>query len=319
MNRLKQYLIPALIIALVAVGVAYFVSTRGSDNSNTDTQGEITNYQECIDAGYPIMESYPQQCKTPDDKNFTQDIGNELEINDKIRSKSPRPNQVISSPLEITGEAVGNWFFEASFPAHLLDANGNELAVIPVTAQGEWMTTNFVPYKGTMTFPTPQTPTGTLVLKRDNPSGLPENDSELRIPVKFSQYNQNANEKTTVKVFFNNSSLGAECENTLAVTREVTQTPAIARAALEELLKGTTQDEKNKGYSTLVNTGVKINSLSIQNGVAKVDFNSALENNSGGSCRALGLRSQITQTLKQFPTVTDVAISVNGNTNVLQP
>lgn len=317
MNKFKQYLIPALIVALVAVGVAYFASTRTNDSTNQPKT--ITSYQECIDAGYPSMESFPAQCKTPDGQSFTEDIGNESDLSNEIRSENPRPNQTISSPLQIKGEARGSWFFEASFPAHLVDANGKELAVMPITAQGEWMTSNFVPYLGTMTFSTPQTPTGTLILKRDNASGLPENDRELRIPVKFAQYNPNAAQKTTVKVFFNNSSMNAECENTVAVNREVTQTPAIARAALEELLKGVAESEKSKGYITSINPNVKINSLEIKNGVATVDFNSELEKNSGGSCRALAIRSQITQTLKQFPTVTSVVISVNGKTNVLQP
>src|SRR3989338_7748710 len=30
----------------------------------------ITNFQECADAGYPIMESYPEQCATPDGRTF---------------------------------------------------------------------------------------------------------------------------------------------------------------------------------------------------------------------------------------------------------
>ncbi len=30
----------------------------------------ITNYEECVDAGYPVLESYPEQCKTPDGKTF---------------------------------------------------------------------------------------------------------------------------------------------------------------------------------------------------------------------------------------------------------
>jgi hypothetical protein len=321
MNQYKKFIIPGLLITLLAIGAILFSQNRDNTNSNnTNSESEITSYQECIDAGYPSLESYPAQCKTPDGQTFTEDIGNEQAVSSDIKSENPRPNQTISSPLQIKGEARGNWFFEASFSAHLVDATGKEIAVIPVTAKGEWMTTNFVPYLATMTFATPQTPTGTLVLKNANASGLPENDKELRIPVKFSQYNADAANKTTVKTFFNDSAQGAECENVLAVNREVTSTPAIARAALEELLKGPTQEEKNKGYTSLINVGTKINSLNIVNGTATVDFNSTLEENSGGSCRALAIRAQITQTLKQFPTVKNVVISVDGKTEgILQP
>ncbi|MFH1398687.1 MAG: Kazal-type serine protease inhibitor family protein [Candidatus Woesearchaeota archaeon] len=32
---------------------------------------QISNYNECVAAGYPILESYPPQCRTPDGKTFT--------------------------------------------------------------------------------------------------------------------------------------------------------------------------------------------------------------------------------------------------------
>lgn len=40
---------------------------------------EITNFDECVVAGYPIFESYPRQCKTPDGKTFVEIIGEILE------------------------------------------------------------------------------------------------------------------------------------------------------------------------------------------------------------------------------------------------
>lgn len=40
---------------------------------------EITNFEECVEAGYPIMESYPRQCKA-EDKLFVEEIENIDEI-----------------------------------------------------------------------------------------------------------------------------------------------------------------------------------------------------------------------------------------------
>lgn len=102
-----------------------------------------------------------------------------------IKATSPLPNQKITSPLLISGEARGYWFFEASFPAKLLDEDGSQLAVMPVQAQGEWMTENFVPFRAKLIFPKPKGKQGILILQKDNPSGLPEHDDELRIPVRF--------------------------------------------------------------------------------------------------------------------------------------
>lgn len=102
-----------------------------------------------------------------------------------IKVTSPLPNAVVSSPLVVTGEARGNWYFEASFPIKIVDANGKVLGQIPVQAQGDWMTTQFVPFRASLPFSSSTTATGTLVLEKDNPSGLPENAAEFRIPIRF--------------------------------------------------------------------------------------------------------------------------------------
>ncbi len=110
---------------------------------------------------------------------------NEQEVSDLIVVSAPKADEKVTSPLTITGQARGNWYFEASFPVELLDGNGNVMASGIATAQGEWMTTNFVPFSSTLVFDPPATTTGTLILHKDNPSGLPEHDAELRLPVTF--------------------------------------------------------------------------------------------------------------------------------------
>lgn len=35
---------------------------------------EINNFEDCVNAGYPVMESYPRQCRTPDDQTFVEVI-----------------------------------------------------------------------------------------------------------------------------------------------------------------------------------------------------------------------------------------------------
>ncbi len=102
-----------------------------------------------------------------------------------IQVSAPHANTTVTSPLTVTGQARGTWYFEASFPVRLLDGNGNEIAITPAQAQGDWMTEDFVPFSATLTFTKPSTPTGTLVLEKDNPSGMPENAAEVRIPVEF--------------------------------------------------------------------------------------------------------------------------------------
>lgn len=107
-------------------------------------------------------------------------------IDNLIAVDAPFKNATVSSPLVISGTARGTWYFEASAPIELRDASGKVIVQSYVEAQSDWMTEDFVPFKTTLIFPTqPAGSTGTLVLQNDNPSGDPERQKELLIPVKF--------------------------------------------------------------------------------------------------------------------------------------
>lgn len=98
---------------------------------------------------------------------------------------SPLPNSVVASPLTLTGQAPGNWFFEASMPVDILDAQMNVLVSGYVTAQGDWMTTSLVPFSGLVSFVSTPNTTGFIRFKKDNPSGEPQNDASVLIPISF--------------------------------------------------------------------------------------------------------------------------------------
>ncbi len=174
-----------IVLALILIlgGVIYYLRVP-------KTVVVVTTFEECVAAGNPVMESYPRQCNSKEGKHFVENIGNTLEKADLIRLTSPLPNASIASPVIIAGEARGNWFFEASFPVILTDWDGKIIAEGIATADGEWMTTEFVPFKAELTFNLSDisgqySNRGTLILKKDNPSGLPEHDDALEIPVKI--------------------------------------------------------------------------------------------------------------------------------------
>jgi hypothetical protein len=110
-----------------------------------------------------------------------------LPVAERIRVTAPAADARVVSPLKISGQARGGWYFEATFPMVLRDANGQELAKHYATADGEWMTEEFVPFTAELMFKKPGTKTGMLVLKRHNASGLPEHDAELVVPVRFAE------------------------------------------------------------------------------------------------------------------------------------
>jgi len=114
---------------------------------------------------------------------------------DKIVLTSPAAGALLGeSPLLLKGQARGNWFFEASFPVTLVNWDGLIIAQGVAMAEGDWMTTDFVPFTASLKFVNPYKPAdqeimkrGSLILKKDNPSGLPEKDDALEIPVRFAE------------------------------------------------------------------------------------------------------------------------------------
>ena len=176
----KYYLLIIFLIVIVLFAVLAFSGRQDS------LPKSVNNFEECVEAGNLILESYPEQCRAKDGKTFVREIGNELEKADLISVSYPRPNQTIGSPFTIKGEARGFWFFEASFPFRLVDENSNVLVESFIQADGEWMTENFVSFKKEgIVFEKPTTDRGWLMLEKDNPSGLEQNADELRIPVNF--------------------------------------------------------------------------------------------------------------------------------------
>ncbi len=174
----QKALIMVAIIFFAALLIFFFVTRQ-------KFIPKITNYNECVQSGGIILETYPTQCRTKDGRIYIEEIGNELEKIDLIRINSPRPNQIISSPLIVEGEARGSWFFEGSFPVELQDDKGNTIALKPTDISTNWMTDDFVPFHVIIEFNQPTSTTGMLILHKDNPSGLQELDDALIIPIKF--------------------------------------------------------------------------------------------------------------------------------------
>jgi len=230
-----------------------------------------------------------------------------------IQVTYPEPNAIVTSPLTVTGKARGTWYFEANFPVRLLDGNGREIAVIPAQAQGEWMTTNFVPFNVILNFTNPTTTIGTLVLEKDNPSGLPEHADELRIPVRFNP--SVAAQTRNIKLYFYNQNLDQDVNGNptcsarglVSVNRSISLTNTPIQDAVKELLKGPTTSERSQLPGTeFPLAGVTLTGANLVNGVLTLSFNDPQNKTTGGSCRITILKEQIEATALQFGGVSQV-------------
>lgn len=68
-QRLLVYTIIGFVIGLIIGGLSgYFI---GASQSKKDS---IDSYEACVNAGYPVQESYPPRCAVPGGKTFTQEV-----------------------------------------------------------------------------------------------------------------------------------------------------------------------------------------------------------------------------------------------------
>lgn len=103
---------------------------------------------------------------------------------DIIRHVSVSDGDLLTFPYLLSGEARGNWFFEANFPVVLTDESGAVISSTYATAQGDWMTADYVPFTAKLDAH-PAVDSGFLLLKYSNASGEPSRDDSVKIPVRF--------------------------------------------------------------------------------------------------------------------------------------
>jgi hypothetical protein len=228
------------------------------------------------------------------------------------------PNDFVEMGSEINGRITGTWYFEGEFPIRVMDSNGEILDTLIAVAQEEWMTEDLVPFSFVLDVNIQADRDVILRFERNNPTGLEEHDDSLEVPITILV----SEEQIVVLAFFPNEQRGSteDCSLVFPLSRNVPDTLAVGRASLRELIDGLTANERQQGYFTNINENVEIRRLVIEEGVALVDFSSELEEGVGGSCMVTSIRAQIEETLKQFPTVDSVVISIEGRTeDILQP
>jgi hypothetical protein len=105
---------------------------------------------------------------------------------DLVTLTSPTSGEYISSPVKIEGKARGTWFFEATFPIVIVDWEGLIIGQGIAQAQSDWMTMDYVPFLAEVIFTKPTVKNnGWIILRRDNPSGLSQNDDAFEVPIFF--------------------------------------------------------------------------------------------------------------------------------------
>jgi len=283
------------IVILMLVALVFFVIAKGIDED-----GWI-----CVDGawqkhGNPSAVAPIEGCSY---SGIASESGN-------IVVMEPKANSVVEETFQVSGSAR---VFENQLNYKLLDDTGKIIDSGNVMANAN-EPSEFGEFEFKIDFVSPG---GNGILEVFDYSAKDGSEiDKATIPVKFGQ------KQIVLKAFFANNKLDPEvsCVEVFPVERTINYRIDVARASIEELLKGTTAKEMESSYSTSINKDVVINSLSLDNGVARIDFNKQLEANIGGSCRVSLIRAQIEKTLLQFDTIQKVIISIDGRVeDILQP
>ncbi len=235
-----------------------------------------------------------------------------------IRVDSPRPGDTLNpSGFTITGTArtfEGNVLYRLVFDKVLVLARG-------FTTAAAQQVGDFGPFSTTVEYTSDWNGNAVLeVYEQDAESGKEVN--MVRIPVVlWREYDlQLHRDARIVYAYFTNVRFSRErdsdeedhCKDVYPIEQHLSITStAVARGAMYYLLKGPSEQEAETGYQSQIPAGTRLERISIENGVARLEFNTGL-NQIPDRCGVTAVRSQIEQTLTQFATINAVAITVQG-------
>lgn len=225
---------------------------------------------------------------------------------------SPKPGEKVDSPITIKGKAR---VFENTFVFMLRDEKGGELyknnAMADALDMGQYGN-----FEVKVVVPVQSLTKVTLeVFDYSAKDGSVEN--LVSIPLEIA-----TKETMDVNVYLINNKLDPEvtCTKVFPIKRQILKTKEVAYVSLYQLIQGPNMGELGEGYDTSIPGQTRINSIKITNGTAYADFSEDLEYGVAGSCKVTAIRSQIESTLKQFPSIKNVVISIDGRTkDILQP
>lgn len=89
----KQLLMLATLVVVVIIGFYAFNSYIYNEKQGDGVDPSLSSFDECIEAGYPSLDSYPEQCETPDGKRF-------------VRNLPEDELEAVMSPIKTTGTLV---------------------------------------------------------------------------------------------------------------------------------------------------------------------------------------------------------------------
>lgn len=244
----------------------------------------------------------------PSPKSEEISTNEETQLSSYIQNLNISENEMLSSPLSLTGEAR-LLYSEGIFPIEIISKEGSVVASASATALGDWMTEDFVPFEAVLTFLVEKDTEAFVVLKKSNPPGEKENDLEFQIPVLLKAPEESPFEE--IALFVYNPELdnyACSKKGIIPLRKTIKKGNDPITASVELLLSNAlTEEERALGYiSSFPLFGFELGTARIEDGVVTLSFIDPYQTTSGGACRVTIMKNQIETTVLQFKNVREV-------------
>lgn len=168
MRKSKGVPVSVVIILIIIVGVGvWFVATMLNGPASPLSTATTTPSQAATTT--PVVDTSTAQ---------------QQPLSAQVSVLSPGPGGSVDKTFTVTGKAPGSWFSEAQFPIQVRSANSDVIGDGTAHTDGDWQSNNSVSFTADVTINDPTYKgTARLILMRDNPSGMPENDDSVEIPI----------------------------------------------------------------------------------------------------------------------------------------
>ena len=107
----------------------------------------------------------------------------QLPLSESVQVQTPGAGATVENTFTIAGSAPNSWYSEAVFPIQVRDVSDNVIGRGQGHAQSDWTIPGAVVFTSSITLDGIYKGAATLILMRDNPSGLPQNDDSVTIPI----------------------------------------------------------------------------------------------------------------------------------------
>jgi len=238
-------------------------------------------------------------------------------VSENITVTSPLSGSTVSNPIHVTGEAR---VFENVVSWRLLTSEGLELSKSDPIMGTTFAEASDIGQFGPFDFwvVVPEVGNVNVMLEVYQVSAKDGSAVDVvSIPLVLDRI-----DTTDLQIYLHNNVMDPEitCTTVFPVTRKITATVSPARAAMVMLLEGPTSLETANHYSTVIPFPSVLKEISISaDGLAMVDLGGAIVEPLGGSCLVGGIGAEIEYTLKQFESVKEVKILLDGKEDALQP